>query len=175
MADWAGRVGTSPLIQAPIATAERAGTRSARVTGGVRVPRIPSHVVALIGLSTCGYAGALAGVTALQSATDAQTMADRAPLAAAVEAVTDRSDRLAARLAALAAAQASAADVYDGVTAAIAAAEGDLGGLSTSVAGVDGASRSLPTRVALPPAVRTTVRSSGTTTAHATTGGSGKP
>ena len=82
--------------------------------------------------------------------------------------------RLAARLADLAATQASAADAYDRVTAAIAAAEGDLGGLSTSVAGVDGAARSLPTRVALPAAVRTTVRSSGTT-AHATTGGSGAP
>jgi hypothetical protein len=174
MADWAGRVGAAPLIQAPTATAQRVGARGARVTGGIRVPRIPAQVVALIGLSTCGYAGALAGVTALQSATDARTMADRAPLAAAVEAVTDRSDRLAARLADLAAAQASAADAYDGVTAAIAAAEGDLAGLSTSVAGVDGASRSLPTRVALPAAVRTTVRSSGTT-AHATTGGSGAP
>lgn len=174
MADWAGRVGASPLIQAPAATAHRAGTRSARVTGGIHLPRIPGQVVALIGLSTCGYAGALAGVTALQSATDAQTMADRAPLAAAVEAVTDRSNRLAARLADLAATQASAADAYDRVTAAIAAAEGDLGGLSTSVAGVDGAARSLPTRVALPAAVRTTVRSSGTT-AHATTGGSGAP
>jgi hypothetical protein len=174
MAEWIGRVDAGRAIPAPRARAHRVATHRARLSTGVRVPRIPSHVMALIGLSTCGYAATLAGITALQSAADAQTMADRAPLAAAVDAVTDRSDRLAARIADLAAAQASAADAYDAVTAGIAGAEGDLGGLSTSVAGVDGASRSLPTRVALPPAVRATVRSSGTT-AHATTGGSAAP
>jgi hypothetical protein len=172
MAEWAGRGTARSSISGRTARVQRSSTRAA--TSGVRVPRIPRHVMALIGLSTCGYAAVLAGITALQSAADARTIADRAPLASAVDAVTDRSNRLAARLADIGADQASAADAYDGVAAAIVAAEADLGGLSTSVAGVDGASRSLPTRVALPPAVRAIVRSSATT-AHATTGGSGTP
>ncbi len=140
----------------------------------VRVPRFPAHVVALVGLSTCGYAIALAGITSLQAAADAATTADRAPAAAGIDQVVDVNDRLAQRLDDLSNRDTISAAAYGNVVDGIARLEADLAALADRVTAVDGASRSLPTSVALPPAVRS-VRPPTRSATHATTGGSGVP
>lgn len=182
MADWVTtvpRTGHAPHT-------ERAGTwapaETAPVAGGrawsrLVIPRIPAHVVALVGLTTCGYAVSLTAVTALQSSTDAATAAAQAPLASAIAGAATQNDALAADLSAASARQGQATDAYQAVLDAVAPLESALADLSSSVTAVDGASRALPSRVALPTAVRTVIRA--TTSAsgpvHATTGGSGKP
>ncbi len=139
-----------------------------------RLPRFPGQVVALVGVSTTGYALALAGIASLQAASDAAVVADRAPAAAGIDAVASGHDRLAGRLDDLAGRQARSAASYDAVTSGIARVEAELGALAGKVSAVDGASRTLPASVALPPVVRS-VRPSSRSTTHATTGGSAAP
>ena len=138
------------------------------------VPRIPGRVVTLLGLTTSGYALTLAGVAALQSSSDAATIAERAPALAGVEAAARANDGLADRLDDLTARNTMLAGSYDAIASAIDGLEAQLGSLATSVSAVDGAARALPRSVALPPVVRT-VRPAARSTAHATTGGSAAP
>jgi hypothetical protein len=145
------------------------------LVGTIAMPRIPLQVVALVGLTAGGYAASLAAVTALQSSSDAIAAAEREPLIVAVRDAAIRNDALASALTGAVAEEHHAADAYATLLDDIASTESALAGLSSSVAAVDGASRALPARIALPRAVRTTIQTARPGTAHATTGGSGAP
>ena len=73
---------------------------AARPVGRVAEPRRPVHLAVVVGLSASAYAGALAGVTALQAAGDLEVGASNEP---AVDALTDQLARLESRLGGLAA------------------------------------------------------------------------
>jgi hypothetical protein len=166
------RSGPQPLAIHPprIATVERA-----RAAGrGLAIPSVPPHVGTMLGLSMAGYAVAIAAVTGLQAASDAAVIADRAPVARALDQIGAGHDRLAGELDAAGGRYAVAASGYGAVTDRIGSLEASLGALSTAVAGVDGAARALPVSVALPPVVRS-VRQASQPAAHATSGGSAKP
>lgn len=137
-------------------------------------PRPPTRILALAGLSTATYALSLALVTSLQSAAETATIADREPLASAIDALANRNDRLAGQVDGLIRTGGERASDYRSATAAIADLESALGRLSKAVATVDGAARALPAAVALPPVVRSVRASSGSSrsTSHATSGGS---
>jgi hypothetical protein len=140
----------------------------------IGLPSPPGHVVALIGLSTAGYALALTGVSTLQAAADRGAVADRAPAVRLLDAATGTNDRLAERVDELARRASRSATGYGDLTSGITRVESSLDALAGNVSAVDGASRSLPASVALPPVVRS-VRPGGGATSHAATGGSGVP
>ena len=143
-------------------------------TTGRALPRIPGRVLTLLGITTSGYALALAGVASLQARSDAATIAARAPALAGIDAAANESGRLADRLDVLTARNAALAASYGTIASAIDGLESRLGALSASVTAVDGAARALPASVPLAPAIRT-VRPTSRSTTHATTGGSGVP
>lgn len=179
MVDWV--VAPAGARQAGIhagLTAQRSAEANQVARGHVTtlgVPRVPAQVVVLVGLTAGGYAATLAGVTALQSSAEAATAASRAPVVGVIQETSARNDALAARLSDAVARQGQAADAYQALLDRIAATESALAGLTSSVAAVDGASHTLPTRVALPTTVRTVIRASSAGSAHATTGGSAAP
>jgi len=149
--------------------------REVRVkTSGRALPRIPGRVLTLLGITTSGYALALAGVASLQATSDAATTAARAPALAGIDAAASERGRLADRLDVLTARNAALAASYGTIASAIDGLESRLGALSTSITAVDGAARALPASVPLAPAIRT-VRPTTRSTTHATTGGSGVP
>ena len=159
-------------VARPVAT--RPAIERAR-TAPRAVPRIPLQVLTLIGLSGGCYAVSLAAVAGWQSAADADTASARAPFASGVADVAATNDRLAARLATMADLVAAAAGAGGSIGAGMAAFERQLERLSASVAAVDGATRGLPTRVALPPPVRSVSIGRVSAPAHVTTGGSAVP
>jgi hypothetical protein len=135
--------------------------------------RVPPHVGVMLGVSTAAYAVALAGVTGLQAAGDAELAADRAPAIAAIEDVSARNQALADALQ-------QAGSRYDEVAQAYAAAGGRLSDLeaaltdlATSVQRIDGVSRSLPTSVSLPRVSRQVSSGGGAPATSSTTGASG--
>jgi hypothetical protein len=140
----------------------------------IGLPSPPGHVVALVGLSTAGYALALTGIAALQAAADRGAVADRAPAAGLLDAAAGTNDRLTERVDELARRASRSATTYRDLTSGIRAVESNLDALAGRVSAVDGASRSLPASVALPPVVRS-VRPGRGATSHAATGGSGMP
>ncbi len=145
----------------------------ARAAGG---PRRPVHVVVAVGLTTGVYAAALAGIAALEGASEARLAADRAPAAAAVTRLREAHDALEARLAQLAVLYASAADRYRGIAGGIAAHETALEGLVAEVRSASGSAAALsvpPTR--LPAVSATTPSAGGRPTVNACTTASGKP
>jgi hypothetical protein len=129
----------------------------------------------MIGLTGGCFGLSLAAAAALQSGMDAAVAADRAPFASAVERLTAENDRLEQRLAMLGALDARAVNAAGSIGDGIAAMETRLDRLSSTVAAVDGAARSLPARVALPPVVRSVQVGGGSARAHVSTGGSGAP
>lgn len=156
-----------------VATTVKASAKTLNTTmTDRRVPRIPPHVVVMLGATTAGYALALAGVAGLQAKTEAALTADRAPALDAVGTVGSSHDRLTARLDEAADAYAAAADEYRTAGGALDALQAELGDLASIVAEIDGVSRSLPASVRLPPVVTNVVRVRVPTT-HGTTGASG--
>jgi len=140
----------------------------------LRPPSVPSHVGVVLGLATAGYAIALAGVTALQATSEAAIVADRSPVAAAIDGATVQHDRLESTIAAAARDYTTIASGYATVSERLADVEARMGTLAGLTGAIDGATRALPTRIALPPVVRSV--SSGTrSTAHAASGGSAPP
>lgn len=133
---------------------------------------IPAHVFVYLGLSAGTYAVALAGVTALESATEASQIAQRAPLVQALGDISAGHDLLAARLDRAKAAYADAAAAYGVATSPLAQLDASLEALATQVAAIDGTARSLPASVALPK-VATTVTTAAVPKTQATTGASG--
>jgi hypothetical protein len=135
-------------------------------------PRRPLHIGVFVGLSGGVYALSLAGVTVLQSRTEAAIAADRVPTADAISQLAAQGDSLEANARRARLAYSDAMGAYDRVGQALAEVEGRLGELAKTVQAVDGASRALPDRVALPRVNRTatTIR---IPTVHATTSASG--
>lgn len=133
--------------------------------------RVPAHVVVLLGASTAAYAVMLAGITADQSRADAVVAAQRAPVLAGLEALTKGHDELLDRVGRAQAEYDTTAAAYETAGQRIVTFEAQLATLATGVAQIDGVSRTLPTKIALPP-----VRSIGSVSVpatHSTTGASG--
>ncbi|HZL14751.1 MAG TPA: hypothetical protein VFC97_01450 [Verrucomicrobiae bacterium] len=125
--------------------------------------RRPIHVVVAVGMTAGLYAISLAGVAALQSASDLQLAADRAPAADAVAGLKSAHDAIEARLGTLNGAYAHAADVYQGIAKAIVGHEQALAALGQQVQAAAGAAAALSVPViSLAPA-----QSSGSASAYA--------
>jgi hypothetical protein len=137
-------------------------------------PAIPAHVGVVLGLASAGYAVALAGVTGLQAATEGGIVAERAPVAAAIDEAAAKHDRLDAALAAAARDYAGVAGGYTSAVERLADVESRIETLASLAGAIDGATRALPTRIAMPPVVRS-VATSARSGAHATSGGSAAP
>jgi methyl-accepting chemotaxis protein len=134
--------------------------------------RRPLHVGVFVGLSAGAYALSLAGVTALQARSEAAIAADRVPTADAISQLAAQNDSLEANARRAGLTFDRAAGAYDRVGQAMADVEGRLGELAKTVQAVEGASRALPDRVALPQ-VNRTVTTIKSPTVHATTSASG--
>ena len=135
--------------------------------------RRPAHLAVLVGASAGIYAASLAGITALQSATDQATIENRRPLGVAADALSGGHNILEADLTRAARAYGDAASRYDAVAARLAELETSLDSLAGSVTQVTGAAKSLPNRVSLPPVTRSVVTTRSAPVTHATTGASG--
>jgi hypothetical protein len=135
---------------------------------------IPVHVGVLLGLATAGYAVSLAGVSAFQASAEAELAAARAPLGAAVDRTAADHDRLTAALDEATRAYEAAAGRSGSLADQLQAVEARIADLAAIAHDLDGATRALPTKLALPPIVRS-VSSGQRTTVHATSGGSAAP
>jgi hypothetical protein len=136
-------------------------------------PSVPHHVGVMFGLTAAGYAATLGVVTALQASAEADLIAQRQPVAAAIEQAAAGNDRLAGAVDVAGRDITDAVAAYDAVAARLPGFEGRLTDLSGLVQAVDGASRALPARAPMPTVVRTTTAAR--PVAHATSGGSGVP
>jgi hypothetical protein len=141
---------------------------------GLRSPEIPAHLGVILGLATAGYSIALAGVSALQGAAETALAADRSPVAAAIDEAAANHDRLESALGAAGRDYATLASGYGTVTERLMDVEARIGTLAGVTGAIDGAARALPTRIAMPPVVRS-VGTAPRATAHATSGGSAAP
>jgi hypothetical protein len=119
-------------------------TTAARPAVGTRRP---IHVVVAIGMTAGLYAISLAGVTSLQSATDAQLAADRAPAAGAVAQLKSTHDEMESSLEELSRTYSKAANGYQAITSGIAGHEQALAALGKQVtaAARSAAALSVPT------------------------------
>jgi hypothetical protein len=135
--------------------------------------RRPAHLAVLLGASAGIYAVSLAGVTALQSATDQAVIDERAPLGAATTSLSDGHDALEGDLERAARAYGDAAAGYDRLGPRLDAMETSLDALAGTVSQVSGAAKALPGHVTLPVVTRTVTTAAAPVT-HATTGASGR-
>ncbi len=135
--------------------------------------RRPIHLAVLVGVSASAYAISLAGVAALQSATDARVAADRAPAGQAADVLASGHDQLETSLGEATRAYADAADRYARLGTRLVDMEASLEDLGTRVEKVSGAAKALPGRVSLPTISTTTRVVTRTKVVHATTGASG--
>ena len=119
--------------------------------------RRPIHVVVAVGITAGLYAVSLAGVSALQSATDTQLAADRAPAADAVAQLKGTHDAMEASLDRLAGAYVRAADGYQAISDGIAGHEQSLGALRKRV----GAAASAAAALTIPNLAQPAYRSGG--------------
>jgi hypothetical protein len=138
-------------------------------------PRRPVHLAVLVGVSAGAYAAALAGVTALQSATDARITAERAPAGHAVDVMAGDADELETSLDAATHAYTVAAGRYERLVPQLTGLETSLDALGKRVSKVTGAANALPGQVNVSlPRVSTSTRTvTRTKVVHATTGASG--
>jgi hypothetical protein len=137
----------------------------------VTEPRRPLHLGVFLGLSVCGYAASLAGVTAFQAQSETAVIVDRGPTAQSLAEVAARNDALESDAWRAQRVYERATDGYARVGDTLADVETQLAALADIVGAVDGAARSLPDHVALPKVTR--VVAAPRSTVHATTGGSG--
>ncbi len=128
---------------------------------------IPAHVGVILGLSTGAYALAVAGVTGLQSSTEAAISAERAPTIAKIEAMSIAHDRVDAQLGRARAAWEAAAGSYSAAGLEVADLETQLSALYATVSDVRATAAALPTKVRLP-----TAGQSATSTRTSSGGGS---
>lgn len=139
--------------------------------------RRPVHLAVLIGVSASAYAISLAGVTALQSATDTRIAAERAPAGHAADVLARDHDELEASLDEATQAYMRAADGYAGLGPRMVDMETSLATLGKRVAKVTGAANALPGRVRVSlPTISTSTRvvtRTQTKVVHAKTGASG--
>lgn len=134
--------------------------------------RLPAHVGVFMGLSAGAYALSLAGVTALQSSSEAALAADRAPALAVIEAAQRDHAALEARITSARRAYEAAAAAYAATGAGFADMEARLKDLATAMTELNGSAATLPSGVKLPsvsrsagaaaaPAVQATTTASG--------------
>ena len=136
--------------------------------------RVPTHLAILVGVSAGAYAVSLAGITALQSAADAQLIAQRLPSQHAAEQASRDHDALEQAVAGAADWYAALAYRYDQAGTTIGGVETALDGLATRAASLTESTTKL--RVApfsLPRVARSVTRSVSAPPTHATTGASG--
>ncbi len=153
-----------------------AGTQAAAIpkARGRVEPRRPIHLAVVVGLSAGAYAASLAGVTALQAASEQSLAADAAPAAAAIDQLRSHHDGMDTRLAGAAAAYDRAAASYDEIAGDLAAYEKQLGTLATQVAKAKGSASWMPTSGGSLPSVARSSSPASRPTSHATTCASGK-
>ena len=137
-----------------------------------RVPRIPTHVLLMLGASTAGYAVTLAGVAGMQSEAEAAIAAARDPAQAALRAAGAANDQFDAHLAGVRDRYTSVASAYAAAGQRLDELQADLGQLATVVGEIRGVSRSLPATVQLP-AVRAPAPAARAPQTHTTTRASG--
>jgi hypothetical protein len=135
--------------------------------------RRPVHLAVLVGLSATAYAISLAGVTALQSATDARIAADRAPAGRAADLLASGHDELEMTLDYATQSYGLAAGRYAELGTRIVDMETSLADLEKRVGKVTGAAKALPNHVSLPTISTSTRVVTRTKVVHATTGASG--
>lgn len=135
--------------------------------------RRPVHLAVLVGVSASAYAISLAGVAALQSATDARVAADRAPAGQAADALATGHDELERSLDEASRAYVLSSGRYARVGTGLVDMEASLDALGTRVEKVSGAANALPGRVSLPAISTSTRVITRTRVVHATTGASG--
>lgn len=136
--------------------------------------RRPVHLAVLVGLSASAYAGSLAAVTMLQSATDAAITAERAPIREIADAITVGHDGLETTVADAARRYSLMTDRYGALLPEFAQVETSLDTLAKTTSSVTDSALTLPTHVSLPavPTAPRIARGAAPTT-HATTGASG--
>jgi hypothetical protein len=128
----------------------------------------------VIGLSAGAYAVSLAGVTALQSASDRALVGNSDPASEALDLLQEHHDRLDSRLAAAGVTYDAAAAAYQDATDGLSSLEVQLGALSKSVGKVQKGATWTPSVWRAPAVSGSAARSSGGSTTHATTCASGK-
>ncbi len=132
-----------PAAAAPMPAARAAARAAARPAVQARRP---VHVAVAVGVTAGLYAVSLAGVTALQAGTNAQLAAERAPAAAAVDALRTNHDQVDADLARIAAEVSRTSATYQQIADGIASHEAALESLDARVAAVEGSAASLHVR-----------------------------
>ena len=130
------------------------------------------HIGVLVGVSTAAYATVLAGVTALQSATDGTLIAARDPIARTLGAVASDHHALERRLRSATDRYSSIAGEYADLGPAIDDLELRLDQLAATTRRVGASAAQLPARVALP-SVRSAPDRITAPTTHAVTRASG--
>ena len=130
------------------------------------------HVGVLVGVSTVTYAAVLAGVTSLQSASDAALIRARDPIARTVASVASDHDILERRAGAAADRYSSVAGEYASLGPAIDDLELTLDLLAATTRRLGASAAQLPARVALP-SVRSAPGRLTAPATHAVTGASG--
>jgi hypothetical protein len=136
--------------------------------------RRPIHLAVLVGLSASAYAGSLAVVTTLQSASDATVEAERGPIRAIADTITVGHDDLETTVADAARRYSLITERYGALLPELARAETSLDTLAKATSRVTDSALTLPSRVSLPmvPTGTRIVRVAAPIT-HATTGASG--
>jgi hypothetical protein len=124
--------------------------------------RRPIHVVVAVGMTAGLYAISLAGVTALQSASDLQLAADRAPAVDAVAGLKSAHDAMESSLGKLTGAYTHAANGYTGIANGIVGHEKALAKLGQQVQSAAGWAAAL----SVPPVSITPPRLTGAASAY---------
>ncbi len=133
---------------------------------------VPARALILLGLSGGAYALTLAGVTGLQSASEAALSAQRDPMAAGIQRLAREHDALAAGLAESRRAYAAAVAAYEATGTGISAMESALGDLAAAVSDLSGTAAALPATVPVPTVTRNVAKAA-PSPVQATTGASG--
>jgi len=131
------------------ATGQTAGVAAHGLVAPIAAPRAavatrrPVHVVVAVGMTAGLYAISLAGVAMLQSASDVQLAADRAPALGAVAGLKSAHDAMEASLGTLSDAYAHAADGYKGIAKGVVGHEKALAALGQQVQAAAGSAAAL--------------------------------
>lgn len=170
--------GPSRTATAPTQGRARPGVSPPLAVARTGAPtRRPVHVLVAVGMTAGLYAFSLAGVSALQSAANAQLTADSAPAVDAVAGLKRAHDAEEHSLDTLAGAYATAADRYKSISSGIAGHEDALAALGAQVKAAAGSARALsvPTLTRLPAIPLSAVSTASRPVVNACTTASGKP
>lgn len=145
-------VGARPLPRPTLLPRPEAIDRPARPVAHRKeaILTTPARAGMLIGASAAVYAVTLAGVAGLQSQTDAETAAQRAPLVEAVAQARAANDQLESVINEADSQAGALAASYANATTDVAAYQARLDTLAALVADVQGSAAALPARIKLP-------------------------